>query len=83
MFTSLKKEAAIEKYVADPPKTASFLPNGVWTESIATEPTTSMLISQYAKIFSDPAAQLNFCGSCREAPLRAPRSYEGLPLNYI
>src|SRR5262249_43243565 len=39
--TRAKKEAAYEKKVAEPPSTSSALPNGVRTESSATEPTTS------------------------------------------
>ena len=38
---SLKKLAAIEKWVADPPRTLSRRSTGVSTLSMATEPTTS------------------------------------------
>src|SRR3989344_7148256 len=39
--TSVKKPAATEKYVAEPPRTSWAWPKGVLTESNATEPTTS------------------------------------------
>jgi hypothetical protein len=39
MRTSVKKDAAIAKYVAAPPTTREASPNGVLIESNATEPT--------------------------------------------
>src|SRR5262245_32754279 len=39
-ITLVKKDAAVEKNVAEPPSTSSFFPNGVSTESSATLPTT-------------------------------------------
>src|SRR5207248_5875192 len=40
-WTGVKRLAAAEKKVADPPRTSSALPDGVSTESSATDPTTS------------------------------------------
>src|ERR1043165_9893971 len=40
--TSVKNDAATEKYVAEPPRQRSALPKGVWMESNATVPTTRM-----------------------------------------
>ena len=45
IFTLLKNDAAMEKYVAEPPSASLRSPNGVLTESIATEPTTSILMN--------------------------------------
>src|SRR5207302_2052126 len=42
--TSVKKDAATEKYVAEPPRQRSAFPNGVSMLSNATLPTTRMLI---------------------------------------
>ena len=42
--TGVKKDAEVEKKVADPPRTSSSLPKGVSTESRATLPTTRRLM---------------------------------------
>jgi hypothetical protein len=39
--TEVKKLAAVEKYVADPPRISVPSPNGVFTVSSATDPTTN------------------------------------------
>src|SRR5512138_3385146 len=53
--TSVKKLAAVEKYVAEPPSTFSPRPKGVSTISNATVPTTTMpmRLSPRLKVFSD------------------------------
>src|SRR6266542_5582700 len=63
--TWLKKLAEYEKYVADPPRASLTLPNGVWTLSSATEPTTTR------------SATPGYFPRCREMP--GEEQVEALP----
>src|SRR4051812_17918134 len=56
--TSLKNEAATEKYVAEPPMQRSTLPNGVSSASNATLPTTRMPIEPSLDVFADDRREI-------------------------
>src|SRR3954454_20113248 len=56
--TSLKNEAATEKYVAEPPMQRSTLPNGVCMASNATLPTTRMPIEPSLDVFADDRREI-------------------------
>jgi hypothetical protein len=46
----VKKEAATLKYVADPPNIFSRSPNGVLSESNATDPTTTIDMDDFTSL---------------------------------
>src|SRR5436190_15792520 len=57
--TSVKKDAASEKWTAEPPSIRSRCPKGVWTASKAIDPTTTRLMRprRLAALDGNPAAR--------------------------
>src|SRR5258708_1328128 len=72
--TCVKKLAASEKWVAEPPSMRSRSPNGVATESNATEPTTTSDIRRYR---ATPGGETSFREGHRNRPITPTRGPNG------